>query len=265
MMKYLLPVLMILLCSSARAQINISYDTYNSNDAVVEHYFDTNGLALGTVYNMSVLGTYSIWQPSYWSAPCGAPESAPMYPSPVGFGTGTVGFDFEFGFAYPNSSPCSGASFPDQTNRMEISLDGGATWFHPSTSTAYNSGHSYQYTVTGEGYPLGIRQVSPLNSDDYGMLEFQLTPQGDPTALNQETALELDIFPNPTTDLVRLDGDFKGSVQVKVFSMSGQLLLDKNFQNASAPTINLQALDKGVYLLEVTTSSSRKVKQIAKI
>ncbi|MCH2232371.1 MAG: gliding motility-associated C-terminal domain-containing protein [Crocinitomicaceae bacterium] len=177
MIKILFIIGIILFFGHAHAQITFSFDTYNTNDNLVEEIFSSDPIDSGVTYCMQITGTYSIWSPSYWTNPCGIIETSPIYQSPLGNMTGNVGFDFEYKFSYPNSSTCAGETFPAPATpfpRMEITLDNGVSWFHPITSTPFNANHSYLYEIIGQGYPIGIRQNSPLNSDDYGVLKFTM-------------------------------------------------------------------------------------------
>jgi hypothetical protein len=162
---------LLLPASSLPCQHVVEFDTYNTDDHVIEHYFDKVPLEAGKEYSLEVEGTYSIWAPYYWSNPCGKIEKAPMYPSSGGgFSTGKVSYDMAYCFSLPNYSKCNSHDLPHKTSRIEISLDNGRTWFHPTTTDSYNDAHKYDYGITGMGFPLGIRHISKLNSDDYGIL-----------------------------------------------------------------------------------------------
>ena len=104
------------------AQHTFNFDTYNSNDAAVVPSFDNVPLIAGENYCLEVVGTYSIWPPYDWTAPCATIEPAPMFPSPNGFGTGYVGFDMEHYFSGPDNPRCS-LTFPGTSSRIQISLE----------------------------------------------------------------------------------------------------------------------------------------------
>lgn len=187
------------------AQHTFNFDTYNSNDAAVVPSFDNVPLIAGENYCLEVVGTYSIWPPYDWTAPCATIEPAPMFPSPNGFGTGYVGFDMEYYFSGPDNPRCS-LTFPGTSSRIQISLDNGVTWFFPTTSTPFNTNHSYDYKVTGMGFPLGVRQNDNLNADDYGILKFNIQQQpnvnlGPDTTLCNIGSLLLDVTTTNATYL----------------------------------------------------------------
>lgn len=184
------------------AQIQFEYNTYSSDDSKIDEQFGTNPLENGKEYQMEVTGTYSIWSAYYWTSPCGWVEDAPQFPSPNVTYNGHVGFDFEYTFSQPKRSFCRRQEPPflPEQPRMEISLDNGVTWFHPVTTDHYNSEHRYTYTVTGAGYPLGVRHISTQNSDDYGILKFKLIEEqtndngsGDTLVIPTEDTLATDL------------------------------------------------------------------------
>ncbi|MFT6165917.1 MAG: gliding motility-associated-like protein [Vicingaceae bacterium] len=182
--------------SSLFAQHIFNYDTYDPNGAAITSDFDIVNLIAGESYCIEATGTYSIWPPYDWTAPCGTVENAPMFPSPAGFRTGYVGFDMEHYFSGPDNPRCS-LSFPGPSNRIQFSLDNGLTWFFPNTATPFNTNHTYYYQIVGMGFPLGVRQTDFATADDYGILRFtmQKVPEvdlGADTTLCQNASLVLD-------------------------------------------------------------------------
>ena len=208
-MRILFIVLTIIISIDSYSQSVLNYDTYEPNDTDLKEVFDTLNLHIAKRYDLQVVGTYSAWSPNYWSANCGEVENSPLYPSASGYSTGNVGYDFEYVFSYPSYSLCNGASFPFPSLRFEISLDNGLTWFHPLTSEEYTTSHVYNYQITGAGYPLGIRQNSPYNSDDYGVLQFSIGQDNSVGIYeNQEVSEPLLVYPNPSSDKISFSGDF---------------------------------------------------------
>ncbi|RTQ46337.1 DUF11 domain-containing protein [Hymenobacter gummosus] len=79
--------------------------------------------------------------------------------------------------------------------------------------------------------------------------------------------VELSLFPNPATDVVRvrLTGS-TGAAQATLYSATGQLLRKQGFDAAQAATLDVQTLPAGTYLLRVqaadgTVYTQRLVKQ----
>lgn len=130
-------------------------------------------LAAGQAYRVRASGRYSEWSRSVWSGPtCGNPEST---------SEGLVGIDPAYGFGAPNESAsyCT-AVLPLRVEARQLSLDGGATWF--AIDMPYQSDHVYEFPVTGQGYPLQVRNTSYPLDDNYGTLRYEVLADAEETA-----------------------------------------------------------------------------------
>ncbi len=66
------------------------------------------------------------------------------------------------------------------------------------------------------------------------------------------------LYPNPTTDILHLEGSQMG--RIKVLDMQGRLVRFFDFADfASSRTIDVESLQKGVYMLEIETAQGRSV------
>ncbi|HZH12802.1 MAG TPA: choice-of-anchor K domain-containing protein [Archangium sp.] len=141
-----------------------------SNDPITS----TLVLEQGKPYRLTMQGTYSVWSgftgQGYLAM---KPEPTPMFPSAKGENK-QVGLDPEFVFAWP-----SGAAFdkspepaPRKSVLIEVSLDGGKTWKHPTTKDAFNPEHKYTYELTGEGQALQVRNIDKPIGDNYGRIQI---------------------------------------------------------------------------------------------
>lgn len=236
-MKTLFCLFLMILTTSAQGQIVLDFDTYNVNDNLVEEIYASTSLKSDVEYCMEVLGTYSIWAPAYWTNPCGIIEHSPITPSPSGNRTGNVGFGFRYKFSFPNPSTCIGETFPEiatPSPRIEITLDNGATWFHPDTRAEFREDHEYLYQIIGQGHPLGVRHNSALNSDDYGVLTFTLTEKTTCDAIDNPDSLGVGMLNMPNVFSPNNDGihdvllpiDVTGidKGDILIYSRWGQLL-----------------------------------------
>jgi hypothetical protein len=159
-------------------------DTYNaintyvggSSGTEVVNTITTSGvLTAGQPYLITVSGTSSYWAVPVWTGTTiGSPEPAPMFLSPAVLtaSQGDVGFDWEYIFAYPNTSHgdfLSGG--PVEVYYQGISLDNGATFqqLTPIAGQVYNPQHVYQFVVIGQGQNAQARtsDFGPHN-DNYG-------------------------------------------------------------------------------------------------
>lgn len=81
----------------------------------------------------------------------------------------------------------------------------------------------------------------------------------DPVGINETTALDLVVYPNPTSGSVHVSTDAMVE-KIQVFSVNGQLLITE-FQSE----INLAELNTGSYLLQITTSKGITSRRVAKV
>lgn len=77
------------------------------------------------------------------------------------------------------------------------------------------------------------------------------------------------VFPNPTSGHVTLSFDIvdKGNIQIKVFSVIGQLLKTdelKNQNDKSTYDIDLSRFSTGLYIINVTVGNKTMSKKIVK-
>lgn len=243
-MRILFPLLFI---TNVYSQSVLNFDTYENDDVQIKQVFDTVDLAISKPYTIEVVGTYSAWNPWYWSSSCGDITSAPMFPSSSGPMTGNVSHDFEYGFSYPTSSLCNGTTFPFSSVRFEISLDNGVTWFHPITTDVYNSLHTYTYQLEGQGFPLGVRHISPYNSDDYGILKFTIQSNSVAVVENTDKPERIRLYPNPASDEISVDYHFEEKTDYNIYNSLGELVLSGAYERV----ISIEQLQPGSYFIEL--------------
>ncbi|RYZ56508.1 MAG: T9SS type A sorting domain-containing protein [Sphingobacteriales bacterium] len=83
------------------------------------------------------------------------------------------------------------------------------------------------------------------------------------------TSLAMSLVPNPATDVVTvsISGAQSGSASIKVYSVTGQLMIAEalEIQQHAQITLQLQDLPKGSYIVEVTTDNERLTSQMIKM
>jgi hypothetical protein len=149
--------------------------------------YTSTALKSGSLYLITIRGDVSYWgqtgpAPSWASNPLtwtGTPNNPPMFPSP-GTANGYTGFDWEYVYAIPYAF--TKFPIPAHLPAAGISLDGGLTFadYVPVGGQVYNSGHTYQYVVVGQGKKAGFRttDTGPTsdNSGQYKICVQLLTP-----------------------------------------------------------------------------------------
>lgn len=92
---------------------------------------------------------------------------------------------------------------------------------------------------------------------DMGAYEYYQTKESNLTDESDQFSLksnDINMYPNPAKDIVRLDIrdlDFV-TFTVRVFSLTGKLILEKTIDRTdTTPEIELSALSNGIYMLEL--------------
>jgi hypothetical protein len=83
-------------------------------------------------------------------------------------------------------------------------------------------------------------RVTPRNNEDF------IAPVG---RMNEQTAIEAVIYPNPTNDVFTVQSQ-EGISQIQVMDVTGRILINKTI-NGSFTTISTQNLPSGVYLVKL--------------
>ena len=121
-------------------------------------------LTAGRIYRATVTGTVSNWN---LILDHGSPEPDAMFPtSSAGRESTQVGIDAGTLFAWPTKFPhtagsSSALTFDTGSGAKRLVPDGG-----PYTTP--QPGHSYTFTITGEGGPLTVRWADSPLTDNYG-------------------------------------------------------------------------------------------------
>jgi hypothetical protein len=79
------------------------------------------------------------------------------------------------------------------------------------------------------------------------------------TGFDFESASTFSVYPNPANDFVQVEG-IAGAFYYTILDMSGKELV----KGSSEAEINVQSLEKGVYLLEIEVDGEKKVLKISK-
>ncbi|MCE9669938.1 hypothetical protein LY474_19245 [Myxococcus stipitatus] len=136
-------------------------------------------LKQGWPYLVTLQGTYNVWGSNIVPGTRSSqPEPAPMFPSPKGTSR-NVGFDPEFIFAWPKGHAMdkSPEPAPRRGSAIEVSQDGGKTWRHPASTSAFNaSEHKYGYELMGTDTALQVRFVDSPVADNTGRVRIVVVP-----------------------------------------------------------------------------------------
>lgn len=114
----------------------------------------------------------------------------------------------------------------------------------------------------------GITQLlaeSGTNQQSMETMPFSLSPEEITAALAEHEALEskIDLYPNPTTDLVHITGASQEEVFYQIFDDKGLLLTHK--VSAEKNSFSLAAYSKGTYYIRIYAGNSYVVRKVVKL
>lgn len=148
----------------------------------------------------------------------------------------------------------------------------GSTYTQPVFTHSYSGNGPYEVCLTLSGNGCTDMFCDTLRLDTNGLIipgqsgvGFSVTIQSNGVnSVFQEEHSDLSIFPNPSNGSIYLAGELLPNDKVELFNINGDLILSEKL--GSARTVDLQAVDNGVYLLRITskngtTTHARVVRQ----
>ena len=79
------------------------------------------------------------------------------------------------------------------------------------------------------------------------------------TVNTEDNLLSISVFPNPTQEMLYVDGINAGET-IRIFSLDGQMLLSSTAGNDTI-SLSVESLSNGVYLLQIGTEIVKFIKQ----
>lgn len=79
------------------------------------------------------------------------------------------------------------------------------------------------------------------------------------TVKTEDNLLSISVFPNPTQEMLYVDGINAGET-IRIFSLDGQMLLASTAGNVTI-SLSVESLSNGVYLLQIGTEIVKFIKQ----
>jgi len=107
-------------------------------------------------------------------------------------------------------------------------------------------------------YTINLSVYSSLSDIecDYNQIEYTSTYLNLNSEFNS-TDNSIKVFPNPSRGIVQIDSGNDNVVEVKVYDLSGKLVIDTN-----SLLLNLSDLENGVYIVKITTEEATVSKKI---
>jgi hypothetical protein len=70
--------------------------------------------------------------------------------------------------------------------------------------------------------------------------------------MEQQSALNFKVYPNPVSDVLNIETSSNGPVQVQIFNAMGELVYAKNSTSLSRMNVDMSALSPGLYMVNLT-------------
>lgn len=124
-----------------------------------------------------------------------------------------------------------------------------------------NSGNTLNFTrvLTPGDYFLKLTSTNPTNTNYQTPYQFNITT----TLSADDTSFESFVFyPNPVEDILYLDNIVLS--KASIYSVLGQLIETKSFENATSNTLDLSSLESGIYLIVLENDSQQKTIKVVK-
>ena len=128
-------------------------------------------------------------------------------------------------------------------------------------TTQNNTGNTLSFTrlLAAGDYFLKITSITPTNTNYQTPYNFNIA-----TTLSTQSNVfnGFTFYPNPVTDILHLDNS--ALTKASTYSILGQLIEEKTFENATSNTLDFSNLEKGIYLIVLENESQQKTIKIVK-
>lgn len=75
---------------------------------------------------------------------------------------------------------------------------------------------------------------------------------------------EMKIYPNPATDMINIEMNYKEAGEIFIFNTFGQLLVSDRFESEGELQLNVSSFPPGLYFLKMKTSESTQISRFVK-
>jgi len=118
---------------------------------------------------------------------------------------------------------------------------------------------SFTRTLSPGDYYLKLTSTSPTNTDYQTPYQFNIA-----TTLSSEdnSFASFNYYPNPVKDILHLDNI--SLTKASIYSVLGQLIKSKSFENTTSNTLDLSSLESGIYLIVLENDSQQKTIKVVK-
>ena len=124
-----------------------------------------------------------------------------------------------------------------------------------------NSGNtlSFTRTLTPGDYFLRLTSTSPTNTNYQTPYQFNITTT---LSTGDNSFASFTYYPNPVKDILHLDNITL--TKASIYSLLGQLIETKSFENSTSNTLDLTNLESGIYLIVLENDLEQKTIKVIK-
>jgi len=98
-----------------------------------------------------------------------------------------------------------------------------------------------------------------------GLIPFETTISTVLTGNKEISTPQINVYPNPVSDVLTITGDFTGIQSLKIFNAQAVVCFEKEIQkNDQSININIKHFPKGIYVLHFITDKNRIIKKVIK-
>jgi hypothetical protein len=133
---------------------------------------------------------------------------------------------------------------------LTTDINGSVTFTNVSPTTAM------EYTASKDGF---ISYEQSLNGFYDQNIEITLLP----TSISDVNEISIQIYPNPAVNVVNINAE-KEINSVSIYSLSGVRVMHELQNATSFASVNVEQLQAGVYIIEITTTMGVDRKQLIK-
>ncbi len=188
----------------------------------------------GSTWNLSITG----FDESYSASDFITADNGDVYVNGVKYDNGISGF----------------------INKLYKSSNQGASWTEVTTTGLTDLGNVHSVTISGNKMILGGMDVNSTNGAKIYRSDFDLA-----TTINESfPEIAVDVFPNPFTDAITLRFTESRPYLIRVFSVTGKLLIERSGFNSSSVQLDAEKLQSGLYIIVLNHSEGTQSFRVLK-
>ena len=119
----------------------------------------------------------------------------------------------------------------------------------------YPSNNSANFDGAWSVYPYFASGNIVISDTDRGLFIVRDQLLG----LNNNTALDFSVAPNPAKDFVTINSKAEPIRQVEIFNVLGQKVMVQNFAETLSENINISNLQAGLYIMKINSSTTKRL------